>query len=407
MNVLFLSQIVPYPPHGGVLQRGYNLLRMSARRNKIHLLAFVHPDVLGTEPLLEESRRELGKFCSSVEFFTLWPKKSKFHKFAGFALSCCSTLPFSVLAHSSRPFRARFEELASSDDIDLIHFDTIALAEVDCPGIRKPKVLTHHNIESVLMARRAAVEKNPVLRAYLRRQARRLEAYEKEKSPLFACNILVSGEDESKLRAAVPGITTAIVPNGVDTDYFRPVLTDERPAVVYAGGMNMFANKDAVLFFLKEIWPLIKRSRPESEFYAIGQCPPAELLEYAKGDSSVTAPGYVDDVRPFISRAAVYVIPLRIGGGTRLKLLDAMAMGKAIVSTSIGCEGIEAADGKELLVADSPADFAARVLDLLKDEPKRRALGSAARRAAEAKYSWESIGLRLQEAYEDAQRRIG
>jgi len=147
--------------------------------------------------------------------------------------------------------------------------------------------------------------------------------------------------DSSQLKKLSPDVSTSIVPNGVDIEYFHPMDVTETQALIYTGGMNMFANKDAVLFFLKEIWPLIKSKIPNIKFFVVGQDPPTELCNIGRIDKNVEITGYVDDIRPFVSKSAVYIVPLRIGGGTRLKILDAMAMGKAIVSTTIGCEGIE------------------------------------------------------------------
>ena len=146
MNILFLSQIVPYPPHGGVLQRGYNLIREIGKRNAVYLLAFVHPDVLGTPELLEESRKALSKHCRKIEYFELWPKKSKVHQTAGLLWGGMSGLPFSVLAHRSGAFEATIAEVLRRETIDLVHYDTLALAQFghDTKGI--PRVLTHHNI---------------------------------------------------------------------------------------------------------------------------------------------------------------------------------------------------------------------------------------------------------------------
>ena len=155
MKVLFLSQIVPYPPHGGVLQRGYNLLRELGREARVHLLAYVHPDVLPTQAACRESQVALGKFCEAVEYFPLWTKASPAHRIAGLAVGALSSRPFSVLAHRSVAFRRRVAELVKTKNFDVIHVDTIALAQFLDQKWAVPTVLTHHNIESQLMERRA------------------------------------------------------------------------------------------------------------------------------------------------------------------------------------------------------------------------------------------------------------
>ena len=400
MNVLFLSQIVPYPPHGGVLQRGYNIIREIRKYNKVHLLAFVHPDVLKTEREVQSAKIELGKLCESVEFFPLWVKQSSLNKYIGLSLGLFSSDPFSVHAHRSRSFRLGMERLLRKEKIDLIHYDTISLSQFVHAGGSIPKVLTHHNIESKLMERRAKVEKKPLAKIYLTLQARRLRNYEKKESPKFNVNIVMSGADGEELRNIAGNIEVAVVPNGVDTDYFIPAQGNEGPSLIYTGGMNMFANRDAVLYFLNEIWPAIRAQEPNVKFYAIGQDPPPELVKIARDDPQVIVPGYVEDIRPFVAQASVYVVPLRVGGGTRLKILDAMAMAKAIVSTSIGCEGLSVKHEKNILIEDDPILFARKTIDLLKNQGKRMNLGRTARKLVESEYVWPVIGETLHQVYE-------
>jgi glycosyltransferase involved in cell wall biosynthesis len=261
-------------------------------------------------------------------------------------------------------------------------------------------ILTHHNIESKLMARRAPHEATRASRFYIGKQAERLAAYERLKCREYDMNIFMSEIDAAEMRDGIPDLKSTVIPNGVDVMYFQPKETlGDPPSLIYAGGMNMFANKDAVLYFLKEIWTHIRDAIPEVVFYAVGQDPPGELLEIASRDSQIRVTGYVDDVRPYISNACVYVVPLRIGGGTRLKVLDAMAMGKAIVSTSIGCEGIDISPGKNVILADDPRSFSDGTIDVIRNRVKRTNLGIEARKLVETRYSWDGIGRKLQRAY--------
>lgn len=400
MKILFLSQIVPYPPHGGVLQRGYNLLREIGKYNEVHLLAFLHTDILDTPARVEESEEVLRRHCASVQYFPLWPKRSRVHKVAAFGAGLLYQKPFSVLAHLSGAYRNAIKSTLETRGIDLLHVDTIGLAPYRRFAQGRPSVLTHHNIESQLMARRAEVETNTLHKFYVAQQAKRLRGYEAEQGPLFDANIVMSPNDRDNLISIAPGARTAIVPNGVDTDYFTAATEDHELATIYTGGMNMYANKDAVLFFLREIWPTVLQQYPGAKFYAIGQDPPRELLDHARQDASLVVTGFVDDVRPYVRKAAVYVVPLRVGGGTRLKVLDALAQGKAIVSTSVGCEGIGVTHGKDVFIEDEAADFAARINALFADAALRRTLGRAARDLAEKRYGWPAIGKDLQNLYE-------
>lgn len=400
--MLFLSQIVPYPPHGGVLQRGYNLLRHAGQSAEIHLLAFVHPDVLPTDRLLAESRAALQSFCETVEYFPLWAKTSPLQKAVALGLSATSSSPFSVIAHRSAAFRTRVSEILGALPIDVIHADTLALAQFVDAGRATPRVLTHHNIESILMERRARVETGFLVRRFLQREAAKLQDAERRLSVQFDINIMMSEPDASALRRLSPAVRTTVVPNGVDTDYFKGDSTEERPALIYTGGMNMFANRDAVLHFLRDIWPTVRARVPAVRFFAVGQDPPLELRTIADADPQVVVTGYVDDIRPLVRQASVYVVPLRVGGGTRLKVLDAMSMGKALVSTSIGCEGIVVKAGDHLVVADDPESFAEATISLLGDRPRRQALGRAARALVEGTYAWPVISRQLFSAYDQA-----
>lgn len=400
MRILFVSQIVPYPPHGGVLQRGYNLLRELARNHVVHLLAFHHPDELPHGDALQKGRDALAMFCRQVEFFDLWPKKSAVHKLLAFGFAALHPLPFSVLAQRNAELSRRIADLCQGSlPPDIVHLDTIALAPYAAACGRVPVVLTHQNVESRLMERRAGHERGVLQRRYVAAQARRLRSYERAVCGRFPLNIAVSPADATLLEEICPGTQTCVVPNGVDTDYFQPRRGAETPAVVFTGGMNMFANRDAVEWFLDEIWPRVKGKLPDVRFFAIGQRPSPRVLEAAAMDGSVIAPGHVEDVRPWVEQAAVYIVPMRVGGGTRLKVLDAMAQGKAIVSTSLGAEGINASNGIHFMLADNAQSFADTVVELIGCPDRRRALGEAARACVESHYAWRAIGQQLGAAY--------
>lgn len=393
---------MPYPPHGGVLQRGYNLLREVGRHASVNLLAFVHPDELRTAQAVETSRRALLEFCESVEYFPLWPKTSRVHTAAALAMSAASAQPFSVIAHRSAPMATRVSEVLQKTPPDVIHIDTLALCPFVAPTVKCATALTHHNVESMLMARRAQAESSWLARRFVKREAGKLRSYESKVASQYDVNIMVSAADADTLSKISSGARTAVVPNGVDLSYFSPDDTNQEPALVYTGGMNMFANRDAVMYFLRDIWPLIRSRHPQVRFYAVGQDPPEELRAVAQSDDRVMVTGYVDDIRPIVRRAAVYVVPLRIGGGTRLKVLDAMAMGKAMVSTSIGCEGIDAHNGEHVILADTAESFAQATLNLLDDRDRRSALGRASRSLVERCYAWRIVGGHLLDAYRNA-----
>jgi glycosyltransferase involved in cell wall biosynthesis len=211
--------------------------------------------------------------------------------------------------------------------------------------------------------------------------------------------VCVSVEDQAKLASICPGIETEVIPNGVDLDYFKPEAIDQdRVNLVFTGSMDWQPNEDAVLYFCNHILPLIRAELPEIEFYIVGSNPSERVLRLREL-KGVVVTGSVEDVRPYIADASVYVVPLRIGGGTRLKILQALAMRKAVVSTSIGCEGLNLQPDDHLLVADEPQPFAAHVIRLAKDRPFRDRLGRNGGVLVQKKYNWDIIVKRLDLAY--------
>jgi glycosyltransferase involved in cell wall biosynthesis len=244
-------------------------------------------------------------------------------------------------------------------------------------------------------------------------QWKKLSRYEAMICRLADRVVAVSEADKRALQRLVPGLEVTVVPNGVDTEFYNdqfPMTNDQvrighwdlvigHSSLVFTGKMDFRPNVDAVVWFCQEVLPLVRRRIPDVRFYIVGQSPHRRVLRLAD-DPVVTVTGYVDDVRPYIASACVYVVPLRMGGGTRLKVLEAMAMGKAIVSTSLGCEGFEGlVSGRELFIADAPEEFAQRVVELLDDTSRRERLGWAARRFVEERYDWRLIVPRLEQVY--------
>jgi glycosyltransferase involved in cell wall biosynthesis len=198
------------------------------------------------------------------------------------------------------------------------------------------------------------------------------------------------------------------VPNGVDTSYFEPavdVAAVTPPTLIYVGGFTWFPNLDAIDYFRREILPLVHERMPEVRLKVIGRYPEAALVNEIKADPAIELCGLVDDIRPHVHAAALYIVPLRIGGGTRLKILDALAMGKAIVSTSIGCEGLDVTHDQDIVVADEPRAFADQVLGLLAEPARAASLGEAGRQLVLDRYDWTAVGLGLARAYDEAVRR--
>jgi glycosyltransferase involved in cell wall biosynthesis len=398
MNVLWLAHAVPYPPKAGFLIRSYNLLRELARAQNVDLIAFVQEAWIKTlfpslEEGLEESRHALEDFCRSVTFLPIdqlrprWGKQTTALR----ALLTGSTYTTSWLV--SEPARSAIARELGANSYDLVHFDTIGLAPYRDVTGSVPAILTHHNIESHMMKRRADNTPNIIARTYFRREAQRLQAIESRIAPQFAAHITCSDLDRTRFSEIVPDANIVVIPNGVDCEFFSPTASSTRPnSVVFVGSMNWYPNVAAMLFFLREIWPRLKSGVPGATMDIAGSSPPDSFLKLARSLPDVTVHGYLPDVRPLIDSAAVYVCPIRDGGGTKLKILDAFAMKKCVVAHPIACEGINVTAGTDVILASTPEEFVTEISRLLADAGLRIAIGAAARQLAESQYSFRRIG---------------
>lgn len=400
MKLLWISHNIPYPPKTGVLQRNYNLLREAARYAEIHLVAIHQRGILPGTYDFAEAERELRKLCQHVEFAFLSFERTRLRPYWTALRSLFAPKPFAARYMESRPIHRRIRELVRATRFDLAHFDTIGLAgyRADAGGI--PSILNHHNIESHLLARRVEFEQSTLRRMFWRIECRSLRRYEQRMCADFDSNFTVSSLDAQRLHEIAPSAGTDVIANGVDIDYFRAGESPVVPgSLIMVSGMNWFPNRDAALHMCADIWPILSARNPALTLTVVGAGAPRELMELARRDRRVVVTGFVDDVRPLMDAAEIYVCPMRDGGGTRLKILDALSMSKPIVSTSVGCEGIAVTPGADVLIADSPEDFARQVERLREDAELRRSISAAARRLAETRYAWPVIGNALDSAY--------
>jgi glycosyltransferase involved in cell wall biosynthesis len=281
-------------------------------------------------------------------------------------------------------------------DFDVIHLDTLSLAPYLDLFANRAVSLDHHNIESHMMLRRAQIETQPLLRLYYAQEGRRLLAYEKRLCPRFDLNITCSALDTERLLKVLPGLNVAEIPNGVDTDYFEPAAVAEEPlSIVFAGNMSWYPNSAAMLFFAEQVWPALKKVLPGVTMHVVGSNAPQALRALGERDPQFRVHGFVPDARAIIGPAALYVCPITDGGGTKLKILDALAMGKPLVAHPIACEGIDVRNGESVVFASDPQQFVTSIVSLLGDAARRLAMSRAARALAEAQYSYAGIGLKL------------
>jgi len=388
-----IAHFVPFPPHGGARQRNFNLLREVARNNDVDLITLNQKALLPTAEAVKESVDSVRQYCKSIRVFDIPSDGSSLKWYSLLATNVFSREPYSVWRYRSPRMHEDIRQTLSKESYDVIHVDTIDLAQYVLEYTDTPKVLNHHNVESVILLRRAAKAQSSLEKWYLNHQGRKLQEYERTTVGSFDVNVTVSDLDGENLQKLAPGTRTVTVSNGVDTDYFQPQgIEQDENRVIFVASLDWFPNIDAVRFFLSDIWPILKNKVPGVVMHLVGGPPPPEILEAAKTDPRFIVHGYVKDVRPHMDKAAVYIVPIRVGGGTRLKILDAWAMGKAVVSHSIGCEGLDTRDGENILIADSPEDIAEKTVELLRNRELRERLQKNARETALETYSWRKIG---------------
>ena len=284
------------------------------------------------------------------------------------------------------------QALLKEETYDVILCDFMIAAGVIPWDWPTHKVLFTHNVEATIWRRHYEVATNPVWKAASWWEWQRMEAAERKYLHLADKVLTVSETDRDAFASFVDADKLAVIPTGVDVNYFQPLPTEEKAnSLVFTGSMDWLPNEDAILYFVDAILPLIKRECSDVSLEVVGRNPSLKLLALTKREQSVRLTGWVDDIRPFVARAAVCIVPLRIGGGTRLKIFEAMAMSKAVVSTSVGAEGLPVQSGENILVTETPRDFAQAVLSLLRDPNQRQRLGASARALVQEHYSWRKV----------------
>jgi glycosyltransferase involved in cell wall biosynthesis len=307
------------------------------------------------------------------------------------ALNLASDLPYAIKKYESTEMRREIEKRVGNCDVLICDFLAPAVnipRDLECAT-----VLFQHNVEAMIWKRHYEVQTNAARKAYLYRQWRKMVDFEAATCPKFDSVVAVSREDREQMEREYGVENVYDVPTGVDTDFFRPSNQRERKPhnLVFTGSMDWLPNEDAIRYFTEHIMPRIKRSVPDVTLTVVGRDPYPGLVELSKQDPSVIVTGRVEDVRPYMDEAAVYIVPLRIGGGTRLKIYEAMAMEKPIVSTSIGAEGLPVTNGTEILLADTPESFADSVVRLFQNTDLAEQIGQRGAARVRKEFGWESV----------------
>lgn len=400
VKILCITTKSPWPLFEGRALRSYNLIRQAAREHEVHLLSFVQT---------QEDADGIGhmrSICPVVEAHRLHFGWRRWELLLDALREPFTHRPLQILKYECATMRRRVAELVAEHRYDLVHLDMLHLAGymdvVDEVG-GVPVVLAQHNVETTILKRRAENDANPLRRAYLRYQHAKLARYEARACRRAARVVAVSDVDAAELERMSGRRDIAVVPNGVDTGYFDlPRVQPDSTRLVFVGAFTWFPNQDAVAYFCERILPLVRAEVPDARLSVVGRQPDTAAVRRLAALPGVELTGLLDDIRPTVADAAVYVVPLRIGGGTRLKILDALSMSKAIVSTSVGCEGLEVTHGQDILVADEPEAFAASIVALLRRPQEAAELGRRGRETAVSRYDWSRVAQGLMVVYRQA-----
>jgi polysaccharide biosynthesis protein PslH len=397
-KILFLSNRGLLPIKDGHTRRSYNILKGLAENNQIYFLSlFEAPEEVCTENI-----EKLKQICSHVEFLPAPPKKISVGMIVRLVRSLFSLDPYTIWRHYSTSFLNRVEQLIDSKQFDLVHCDTLPICYSVRNGKNVLRSVTDHDVSYLKCLSMARDKKNILLKLFMHIEAWKLRRLEGTIFKQVDLGIVVSQPDGDVLRKLCPEGQFLVVENGVALESFYPSgETTEQSKIVWMGGFDHYPNRQGINFFLEKVYPLVKQEIPDVSVDIIGGGLTDTLRRYAAKDSSVNFTGYVDDPLPYISRASVFVAPVLSGGGTKLKVLEAMAAGKAIVTTSVGCEGIGGTPGIHYLVADEHSLFAKDIVRIINDHLLKESLGMNAKNLVTAKYDFVKLCRKLDGHYSE------
>jgi glycosyltransferase involved in cell wall biosynthesis len=386
MRILWVKMGGLWPSNTGGRVRSLQIISELSRR---HQVTVVTTHGSGDDP--GGLRRRLPNCERVVSIPYTVPKRGDREFPLAVARSWLSPYPVDLWKWRVDQVRQQVDQLIAGGGVDVCVADFLFAAANVPLGGPVPVVMFEHNVEYMIWKRLSAIEPSPLRRALFEVEWRKLRAREGAACAGSDLTVAVSEPDRRILAELAPNARTASIPTGVDTTYFSPIVGHEQPSrLVFTGSMDWHPNEDAVLHFADSMLPLIRQQISDVSLAVVGRRP-TERLRQAGAKHGILVTGTVDDVRPYIAEASVYVVPLRAGGGTRLKIFEALAMGKAVVSTTVGAEGLALTSGREYVAADDPRAFAGAVVSLLRDSRRRRALGQAGRRLVEERYSWAQV----------------
>lgn len=386
MRILWIKTELLHPVDKGGRIRTYQMLRSLARQHHVTYLA------LDDGQAAPDALQRAHEYCSDVVTVPFKPTtKMSPAFFVDLLRNLLSTLPYAIARYRSSAMRERIEQL--SRNMDLVICDFLA-PSVNVPDkLPIPTVLFQHNVEAMIWERHAAVPQNPIRRAYMHRQWQRMRNFEANECLRFNHVVAVSEVDARIMQSQYKVSSVSDVPTGVDLEYFtaRQARPTNNSELVFVGSMDWMPNDDGIRWFAAEVFQKIRDEVPDAKLTVVGRSPSAAMRELAIRISGIEVTGTVPDVRPYLERAAISIVPLRVGGGTRLKIYEAMAMGTPMVSTTIGAEGLPIQDGEHLSIADAPDKLANAIIHLLRHPAEAERLAANALRHVQQHCSWDAV----------------
>ncbi|MGO9316196.1 MAG: glycosyltransferase family 4 protein [Terracidiphilus sp.] len=394
MKILWISPFYLHPTDRGAQIRTLGVLKELHKRHEIHFAALNEPQNLeGLQRSSEYSSRHIFVEHSP-------PRRRSLGIIPQLAGSILNPMPMAVFRYSSRRLKQEIDALIAAEHYDSIVCDFLFSA----PNLTNlgQSVLFQHNVETTIWQRHVEQSSSLLKKYFFQMQAEKMEAYERKICRTVKHVIAVSDIDAARMKRMFGIESVSSVPTGVDVDFFAP--HGDAPHIsdiVFCGSMDWLPNVDAALFFLSEVLPLIRERLPGITFTIAGRSPDARVLKAVKGLKGVFVTGKVKDMRPYLWGSKISVVPIRIGGGTRLKIYECMAAGVPVVSTSVGAEGLRYQDGKDIVIVDDPGGFAADCVHLLSDDQARRAIAHDALVRAQSEFSWQAVSRKFEAILEN------
>jgi len=393
MRVLVLTAKAIWPLLGGAEIRNFNLMKETSKYHDVYLLSFL----LGRND--RDNFPGLEPYCKKVIGIDLIrPKWKRMYKAAR---SLSGSRPFIISEYHQREMSETVARVIEEEKIDVVHAHFLHVGQYASRKGRAAFVYDAHNLEHVLWERFSRIQSNPLMRSFARRQLPKFVAWQQNVARLSEKIVTLSDDDKEEYLRIAPYADVTTVPNGADIDFFKPLdIETEENSIIYFANFGWPPQDDAAIYFHNDILPLVRKEIPGAKLYLVGKTPPEAVRDLACDDVVVT--GFVEDIREYIQRAAVVVLPLRVGAGTKHRVFQSLAMQKPLVTTSVGAEGIALEHGKTARITDDTEEFARHTIELLKNPELRRKMGEDGRRLIVENYDWRSNYKILEKVFEEA-----